>query len=278
MKVHHLNCATMCPHGARLFTGEGGLLERHRLVAHCLLIEAGERLVLVDTGLGSGDVADPRRLGAFFTMVVRPEARDEEPAVKRIAALGLDPADVTDVVCTHLDGDHAGGLPDFPDALVHVFRPEMEAALKPAPMERLRYVGEHFAHGPRWEPHDVAGDEWEGFEAVRAIEGVDAEILIVPLVGHTRGHSAVAVRDGDGWLLHCGDGYFHRDTLQTPPRTPPGFRAFENIVGLKRRQRLANQERLRELVGRAGERVRPFCAHDPVELGRCGEATPPAVS
>jgi len=146
----------------------------------------------------------------------------------------------------------------------------MEAALQPGLMERLRYVGDHTAHGPKWVPHDVAGAEWEGFEAVRAIDDLDPEILIVPLVGHSRGHSAVAVRDGNGWLVHCGDAYFHRGALDTPPRVPPGFRAFENIVGLQRRLRLSNQERLRELIGRAEQRVRPFCAHDPIELERCG--------
>jgi glyoxylase-like metal-dependent hydrolase (beta-lactamase superfamily II) len=273
VKVHHINCASLCPRGSKLLTGEGGLLERHKLVAHCLLIEAGDRLVLVDTGLGSGDVADPKRLGPFFTYVVEPEARQSEAAISRIAKLDLDPADVTDIVCTHLDGDHAGGLPDFPKAEVHVFKPEMEAALKPNLRERQRYVKPHFAHGPKWAPHETVGDTWEGFDAVRAIDGIDAEILLVPLVGHSRGHSAVAIRAdaGDaGWMLHCGDTYFHRGALESPPKIPPGFRAFENIVGLNRKARLSNQERLRELIGRAGERVRPFCSHDPVEFGRCG--------
>jgi glyoxylase-like metal-dependent hydrolase (beta-lactamase superfamily II) len=151
----------------------------------------------------------------------------------------------------------------------------MEAVLKPRLIETPRYVKGHFAHGPKWEPHETAGDEWEGFEAVRAIDGLDPEILLVPMIGHSRGHSMVAIRDdaeggGGGWILHCGDCYFHRGTMQTPPRTPPGFRAFENIVGLNRKVRLQNQERLRELLARTGERVRPFCAHDPVEFDRCG--------
>ncbi len=55
---------------------------------------------------------------------------------------------------------------------------------------------------------------------MRAIEGLDVEIAIVPLVGHTRGHSAIAVRDGEGWLMHCGDTYFHRGEMQTPPHAP----------------------------------------------------------
>ncbi|MDP9188088.1 MAG: MBL fold metallo-hydrolase, partial [Actinomycetota bacterium] len=57
MEVHHLNCGTMCPRGARLVAGRGGLLEESPIVAHCLLVEAGDELVLVDTGYGTGDVA-----------------------------------------------------------------------------------------------------------------------------------------------------------------------------------------------------------------------------
>ena len=54
--IHHLSCGTLCPRGARLVSGEGGLRERARLVCHCLLIEGAEGLVLVDTGFGLDDV------------------------------------------------------------------------------------------------------------------------------------------------------------------------------------------------------------------------------
>ena len=123
----------------------------------------------------------------------------------------------------------------------------MEAVQSPRLKERPRYIKHLFEHRPKWHPHDVDGDEWMGFEAVRALPGVDPEVLIVPLPGHTRGHSAVAVKDADGWLLHCGDAYFHRRQVETPAGCPPGLRAFQAIVGLERKRRLENEERLREL-------------------------------
>ncbi len=43
------------------------------------------------------------------------------------------------IVLTHLDVDHAGGLPDFPDARVHVFAREHETMLDPPRRERRRY-------------------------------------------------------------------------------------------------------------------------------------------
>jgi hypothetical protein len=49
---HHLNTGTMCPIGRRLVNGTGGLFQRARMVCHCLLIETGDGLALVDTGIG----------------------------------------------------------------------------------------------------------------------------------------------------------------------------------------------------------------------------------
>ena len=123
------------------------------MVCHCLLIEAGDSLVLVDTGFGAEDAAHPyRRLGVPFTAAFRPQRRAGETAVARIRALGLDPADVRHIACTHLDLDHAGGLPDFPDAEVHVFAPGAAAGRAPSLRDRPRYPACHLAHGPSWSP------------------------------------------------------------------------------------------------------------------------------
>jgi hypothetical protein len=57
MRVHHLDCCTMCPRGQSAINGEGSLFARARLVSHCLLIETDAHgLVLVDTGIGVDDV------------------------------------------------------------------------------------------------------------------------------------------------------------------------------------------------------------------------------
>jgi glyoxylase-like metal-dependent hydrolase (beta-lactamase superfamily II) len=266
MKVHHLNCGTLCPYGAKLITGEDGFGAAH-LVCHCLLIEAGDALVLVDTGFGAEDVAHPyRRLGVPFAAAFRPRADPAETALARIRERGFDPADVRHIACTHLDLDHAGGLPDFPAAQVHVFAPERDAAVNPRLRDRARYPACHLAHGPNWVTHEVDGDAWMGFESIRALPGVEPEILLVPLVGHSRGHSGVAVRDGDGWLLLCGDAYFHRGQIESPPHCPGGLRAFQSVVADDSKARARNEERLRELASRSESGVRLFCSHDVVEL------------
>jgi hypothetical protein len=62
MRIHHLNCISTCPLGGHLMDGRTpGVLTRGQLACHCLLLETDQGLVLVDTGLGLGDVAHPRR-------------------------------------------------------------------------------------------------------------------------------------------------------------------------------------------------------------------------
>jgi glyoxylase-like metal-dependent hydrolase (beta-lactamase superfamily II) len=267
--IHHLNCGTMCPRGARMLAGEGGLLAPARLVCHCLLIEGAEGLVLVDTGFGLDDVRKPRQLGQPFRALVRPQLEASETAVSQIRGLGFDPADVRHIITTHLDLDHAGGLPDFPQAEVHLLGIELKAALHPSWHDRPRYIAAHWAHGPRWVEHPAGGgEEWFGFDSVRVLPGSDEEILLIPLPGHSTGHTGVAIRQGSGWLLHCGDSFFHHGEVETPPHCPPGLRAFAAFDQVDGEARRGNVERLRELAQRHAEEVELICSHSAPLLAR----------
>jgi glyoxylase-like metal-dependent hydrolase (beta-lactamase superfamily II) len=267
-KVHHLACGTMCPHGGRLISGEGSLLGKARIICHCLLVEGSDGLVLIDTGFGLDDMRNTRQLGMIFDTLFRPQAREADTAIEQVRALGHSPEDVRHIVATHLDVDHAGGLPDFPDAQVHVIAAELKAATNPNWRERERYVAVHWAHGPKWVEHGAEGDDWFGFQSVRVLPGVEPEIVLVPLFGHTRGHTGVAVKQGDRWLLHCGDAFFHRGEMQTPPSCPPVLKGFQNLNSVDNAARRQNSERLRELALREAGQVELFCAHDPVMLER----------
>ena len=260
-RVHHLNCATMCPPAGRVRS-----LMVPRLVAHCLLVESDRGLTLVDTGLGTADLAEPRRLGRPFVAATGALLDPAETALARVRALGFAADDVRDVVVTHLDLDHAGGIGDFPGASVHVLGEELDAARdRTSAKEKGRYVPAQWAHDPDWVEHTAAGGEsWFGFESVSV---VGDDVLLVPLRGHTRGHAAVAVRrPGGGWFLHCGDAYFFHAEKQRPPSCPLGLRGFQRLVEMDRPARLANQERLRTLHADHGDEVTMFSAHDATEL------------
>ncbi len=268
MRIHHLDCGTMCPVAGRLIGG-ASLLGRGHLVCHCLLVETPrDGLVLIDTGYGTRECIDPALMPRSFRLLSAPRLAIEETAVHRIRALGLSPDDVRHVVVTHLDLDHAGGLPDFPTATVHLHRRELEAATTLATVrERSRYLPRQWAHGPRWSTYDESGDTWLGLPAVRKLTGIQADIALVPLHGHTHGHSAVAVKDGNRWLLHAGDAYFHHRELAEPLDAPLGLRALQSAMQVDRAQRLASQATLRQLHRERPE-VTIISAHDPAELAR----------
>ncbi len=117
MRVHHLDCVSLCPPGGRWFDGRSKVLGRSRLVCHCVLVETDGGLLLVDTGLGLNDVRHPRRrLSPVFRVLLRPRLEEAATALRQIEHLGFRADDVRHIVLTHLDFDHAGGLDDFPAA------------------------------------------------------------------------------------------------------------------------------------------------------------------
>ena len=265
--VHHLNCATMCPLAGFLLGGTG--LGRGHMVAHCLLLETErDGLILVDTGFGTRDIEDKTGLSRAFKTMVGPTLDHTETALAQITALGLDPRDVRHLVVTHLDLDHAGGIPDFPDAKVHLHAREHAAALSRSTFkEKERYLKAHWAHGPKWEVYTEDGDTWRGLPAVTKLRGVDADVGLLPMHGHTRGHSAIIVRNRDRWLVHAGDAYFHHHAVTGAGSVPIGFRTFERATEMDGTARRASAAALRQLRTSYKD-VELFCAHDPTEYAR----------
>ncbi len=263
--IRHLDCATMCPRAATTL----GLVHPStgHLVAHCLLIETNAGLALIDTGIGTSDIADPSRLGAARHLLGLRLDR-EQTAIEQVRALGHDPADVRHILLTHLDLDHAGGLGDFPRAKVHVHRDELEIARRRPRDTALRYRPGHWAHNPDWAEHTADGEPWFGFERARLLEDLDVEIAMIPLAGHSAGHAGYAINTGDGWLLHAGDAYLEHGEIATPPRESRGLQAYHAINSSNAKLRRGNAERLASLAREHGSEIEIFCSHDAVEFNR----------
>lgn len=109
----------------------------------CLLIEDEDRLVLIDTGVGTKH--DEEDLIYGFN-----NDNDLENNIKKY---GYSPEDVTDVILTHLHFDHCGGTTKydddnnlvltFPNANHHISRLQWEQSLNPNYRERASYVKEN---------------------------------------------------------------------------------------------------------------------------------------
>lgn len=263
MKIHHLNCGTMRPR----FVPDG-------LVCHVLLVETAAGLVLVDSGIGTGYGAAPGSTFGPARHYVRPAYDETETAIRQVAALGFDPRDVRDIVLTHFDADHVGGVADFPWARVHLTADEATAALAPGTLvEKSRYLPANRDPLPRLVRHNPArGEKWRGFAAATDLSDIGEGIVLVSLPGHSRGHAAVAVDAGDRWVLHVGDSFYHPGQLDGHGRAPVALTAMERVIAYDWPRVRDNHARLADLWAAAEPDVLLVNAHDPSLLERARRA------
>lgn len=271
MVVHHLNCGTMHAFGFPPTEGGGGFFKRGRGVIHCLLVDTGDGLVLVDTGWGRHDHRNPSPAVRQFMNLTGCRRDINETAIRQIEGMGYDPAAVKHIFVTHMHLDHAGGLPDFPAAAVHIFAAELEACLHPRrPSEWYAYPPEHREHGPKWQAHTLQGDKWFGMNCTPPIQVGETKIVMVPFTGHTRGHCGVALRMGDQWLLHCGDVYgYYRQADPVQPYDHPSGRLMEWLVTTGFKMPRRHWFSIRKLRKTHGDQIQAFCGHDTHEFELC---------
>ncbi len=247
-RIHHINCGTL-------------LVPPYPTVpCHCLLLEDDHRLALVDTGIGLFDVRNPvGRLGQTLIDTAGFQFKESDTAVHRIEALGYRAGDVGHIVLTHGDPDHAGGLADFPDAVVHVSAEEHAHVTS----GHGRYALPQFGHGPAWKPYPHSARRWYELEARPVDLGFGSEVLLIPLFGHTRGHCGVAVQQGGRWVLHVSDAYYLRVELETddhPVSLLAASRADDDAL------RRTSLEQLRRLAREHGDEIDLFGYHDASEF------------
>ena len=233
------------------------------MVCHVLLVETDNGLVLIDSGFGSKDCGDPARRVGPPRHLIRPVLNPAEAAVNQVEQLGFRRDDVRHIVITHFDGDHIGGISDFPEAQIHVTAGEALGALQaPTRGEKFRFRAIQWAHGPKIVEHTPDGEKWRGFAAAKELVEVSPGIVMISLPGHTRGHACVAVDAGHRWLLHCGDAYFHYGTVDGTAAMPRALAAFEWTVAFDRKMVRQNHDRLGELYRRREPEMFMVCSHD----------------
>jgi len=111
----------------------------------CLLVEDGNRLMLIDTGIG--DKQSEKFFAHYYLY-------GEASLATSLRALGFDSNDITDVVLTHLHFDHCGGAiawnesksgyrPAFPNAVYWSNEAHWAWATVPNPREKASFLAEN---------------------------------------------------------------------------------------------------------------------------------------
>jgi glyoxylase-like metal-dependent hydrolase (beta-lactamase superfamily II) len=109
----------------------------------CLLYEQGNKLLVVDTGIGTKQ--DAKFFGHY-------DLHGNASLLSSIRKAGYTEADVTDVLLTHLHFDHVGGAvrrlgdqltPVFPNAVYWVHPAHWQWAVNPNPREKASFLSEN---------------------------------------------------------------------------------------------------------------------------------------
>ena len=187
------------------------------------LIRAGERLILVDTGFSAP--AAHKRQRSFLC-----------PPDQALQHFGVAAADIQDVVITHMHYDHAGNLPMFPNARVHLQDKEMQFA-----------TGRCMCH-PTFRHFLEVDDVKTMVEKVFADRVVfhDGDEEIAPGVwvhhigGHTLGLQVVRVHTARGWIVLASDAaHFYRN-LQIRNPFPAIVDLMQMLEGYQKIEKLAD--------------------------------------
>jgi glyoxylase-like metal-dependent hydrolase (beta-lactamase superfamily II) len=180
--------------------------ERNRiqLGMRCLVIEHGDGLVLVDTGVGNKE--DAKFLDIYGIEHQPDGAAGNATALEAgLAAIGKRPEDIRHVINTHLHFDHAGGNtrrteqgtvePAFPNATYHVQRGEYEYATHTNERTSASYFPANF------EPMRVT-DQWRFLDGDdEVVPGIEARVT----PGHVPHHQSIVIRSGGEAACFLGD-------------------------------------------------------------------------
>ena len=169
-----------------VFGGEDGAEKfdpqiRYRGSLQNYLIDTGNEVILVDTGLPAGTPEEvPNETSPLFT------GKDISSYMDAFGALGYKPEQVTKILLTHKHADHSGELKSFPNAKIYVNSDEISAG-------ELQGISNIV-------PVKFTDGAYYNFpESQKISDGV----YYIKAKGHTNGNSIVIVElDGLFYMLH----------------------------------------------------------------------------
>lgn len=220
--------------------------QRITLAARCLLIRGDGRTILVDNGNGD-------KWNAKLKDIYRLDTEHSD-LLRSLAAAGVAPEEVTDVILTHLHFDHAGGStrmvngspePVFVNAVHHVQRAHWECSQDPTDRDRASFMKDDF----------MVLKERGMLRFVDGEQELFPGISVLVCNGHTTAQQLPKITDGRTTLL------FLCDLVPTTSHLP-----FPYVMGYDLRPLTTLEEKKRVLPQAEKEGWVLFFEHDPVTV------------
>ena len=196
-----------------------------RVVAalNCLLVQAGERRILIDTGYGQ---------------------RPDNPAVghlgQALAGLGVTPADIDTVLISHAHPDHIGGATSGAGDAARLTYPESAHWLARADWEHFSKP-DVLAQRPGLSDKLLPLHQANRLQIAEGEEEIAPGVRLLPLPGHTPGHTGVVLTSGQEMAVYVGDLIHHPLQIDHPDWCP----TFDLLPPLSRQTRQALIDRAR---------------------------------
>ena len=219
-----------------------------RWAMRSLLIELGDRLILVDTGIGD------KQSDKFFSYYY---LHGEDDLEKNLNALGFSHTDITDVLLTHLHFDHVGGAvkrnangilePAFPNAHYWSNERHWNWAVQPNAREKASFLKENML------PLQESGQ----LKFINAAENehqvsTDLGFDVILVHGHTESQMLPLIEKDGQQIL------FAADLLPSVGHIPLPY-----VLGYDTRPLLTLDEKKRILDKVAEQDILLFLEHDP---------------
>ena len=187
---------------------------RIHMCTNALLLRGNGKTILVDTGIGEHNPAKFCQIYAVDTAV--------HNLPQCLANHGVAPADVTDVILTHLHFDHAGGAtipnengtfrPAFPNAAYHVQQRHYEWSVEASEKDRASFLEENIVPLVQTEQLNLLNSGGEIFPGI--------ELLLSD--GHTMAQQMLLIHSDEQTL------FFPADLIPTSAHVPvPWVMAYD---------------------------------------------------
>ncbi|WP_051196948.1 MBL fold metallo-hydrolase [Jonesia quinghaiensis] len=170
-------------------------------------------VILYDTGYAP-DTSSAGVRGKIYSRLLPPVVGPDDTVDKQLAALGVEPKDVTHVVLSHLHPDHIGGVRYFPQATFVMSSGLVESLqhsrLKDGVLRGL--LPDWFADAQRivLTPQELSVTSATGVTGWDVLG--DGNYIVTSLPGHAQGHVGALV---EGRVLLAGDASWGSDLVDS---------------------------------------------------------------